>query len=244
MEKVLNSAGVKLLAFLFREIFRVALADTGLKASVLARELGRERTLIYKWLSGTCVPDAAYFPLIADVVDKYSSQAHRLILFNDLQRLVSAAGLSRELKETLFSAGSARELLAECFSLCALSKKGALRDEVLLPGRDLPFGVLFWALFVSLAGGILWSVLNRIVGWSYYMGTADDALRGPAAFLWGAATIAPLSLSFFMIPGSKLRVPRMIGAFLYTLAGALSGLLYFTLAPREFVESSGLGYAY
>jgi hypothetical protein len=118
VEKSMNAPGAAVpSAFAFRNLFRRILDDTGLKASTVARELQRERSLMYKWLSGSSVPPSSYVPLLVQVVMKHSSQAKRLILANSLRAIVRDAGLQVELRDTLLRAGSIVELLSECLDL-------------------------------------------------------------------------------------------------------------------------------
>ena len=95
----------------------MVLDDTGLKASTVALELRRERTLMYKWLSGSSVPSATYAPLIVQIVTRHASQAKRLILARDLRELVRNAELPTELRNSLLGAGSVEEMLTECLDL-------------------------------------------------------------------------------------------------------------------------------
>jgi hypothetical protein len=100
-------------AFTFRNLFRRILDDTGLKASTVARELQRERSLMYKWLSGSSIPPSSYVPLLVQVVMKHSSRAKHLILANSLRAIVRDAGLQVELRGALLRAGAIEELLAD-----------------------------------------------------------------------------------------------------------------------------------
>ncbi len=104
-------------AFAFRILFRRILDDTGLKASTVARELQRERSLMYKWLSGSSVPPSSYVPLLVQVVMKHASQAKRLILSKDLQTIVRDAGLPDELRDALLRSESLEGILSECLDL-------------------------------------------------------------------------------------------------------------------------------
>lgn len=230
----------------FRDLLRTLLADTGLKASTFAMELGRERTLIYKWLSGACAPPATYFPRIVEIAERRASQAGGVLLLRDLRALVLQADLPRELRNTLLGIEAPGELLRECLTLCAVGK----RAEGEAPQPKVPdpsvFPLLFRSLFAALAGGLLWNGLNRLAGWSYFMGSADDALHGASAFLWGALTSAPLPLALPQISGRHRRSSPEVSAPLvaaFTLAGGLAGLLYFSFGLRLALEAAGLSYA-
>jgi len=227
----------------FRGLFRRILDDLGLKASTVARELQRERSLMYKWLSGSSVPPSSYVPLLVQVVMKHSSQAKRLILDKSLRAIVREAELPGELRASLLRSGSLEEILAECLDL---SLTPNLAEAVPWTARriGLPsWSVLLAALFAAVVGGIVWNALNRLLGWPYYMGSAGDALRGWHAFVWGLVTTAPVAAPLFFFGPAAARTRRVVPAILFTLVGAASAPLFYAIGVREAIEGLGFGYA-
>jgi hypothetical protein len=230
-------------AFAFRNLFRRILADTGLKASTVARELQRERSLMYKWLSGSSVPPSSYVPLLVQVVMRHSSQAQRLILANSLRAIVREAGLKGELRDALLRAGSIGELLSECLDL---SLTPSLADTVPQTARRIGlahWSVLLGAMFAAVFGGIVWNALNRILGWPYFMGSAGEELQGWRALVWGLVTLAPIPAPLLLLGSGTDRARRVLPAVLFTVIGGVSAFLFHSSGVRAAVENLGLGYA-
>jgi hypothetical protein len=230
-------------AFSFRNLFRRILDDTGLKASTVARELQRERSLMYKWLAGSSVPPSSYVPLLVQVVMKHSSQAKRLILSNSLRAIVRDAGLPVELRDALLRAGSIEGMLSECLDL---SLTPNLAGVVPQTARRIGIGnwsVLFGALFAAVCGGILWNAMNRILGWPYFMGSTREALRGWHALVWGLVTMAPVPAPLLLMGPGTARARRVLPAVLFTLVGGASAVLFYSSDIRAAIENLGFGYA-
>ena len=229
--------------FSFRALFRRILDDTGLKASTVARELLRERSLMYKWLSGVSVPPSSYVPLIVQIVMKHSSATKRLVLAKNLRAIVRDAELPADLRDALLMAGSFEDTLGECLDLSltpGLVVPAPRPAQAARPGR---WSVLVGALVAALLGGLLWNALNRIFGWNYFMGSTDDALRGWRALVWGLVTTAPIPLPLLLAGPAVERARRVLPGVLFTLAGAGSALLFHASGARAAVEGLSLGYA-
>jgi len=230
-------------AFAFRNLFRRVLDDTGLKASTVARELQRERSLMYKWLSGSSVPPSSYVPLLVQVVMKHSSRAKRLILAENLRAIVQNAGLPGALCDTLLRAGSIEEMLCECLDL---SLTPNLVSAVPLTARKIgleQWPVLLGALFAAVCGGIAWNLLNRILGWPYFMGSTGEPLRGWRALVWGLVTMAPIPAPLFLLSRKPGRARLVLPAVLFTLTGGASALLFHSSGVRGAIENLGFDYA-
>jgi hypothetical protein len=226
----------------FRTLLRMVLNDTGLKASTVAFELGRERTLVYKWLSGAVVPAASYFPLIVQIVARHAPRARRLILARDLRALLRGARIPPELKITLLRTESLETLLAECLELSLTPGFPDEKPGVSLAGSGRLWPVLPGALFAAVCGGILWNVLNRILGWPYFMGSPGEGLRGMPAFVWGLITTAPIPAPLLLLHRKQERRRMVVPALLFTLLGGLSALAFYSSGLRGIIEGLGLAY--
>lgn len=230
-------------AFEFRNLFRRILNDTGLKASTVARELQRERSLMYKWLSGSSVPPSSYVPLLVDVVMKHSSQAKRLILAENLRVYVREAQLPDELRDTLLRSTSIEDILSECLDLSLTPNlAGAVPRTARKIGLQ-SWSLLLAALFAAVFGGIAWNALNRAIGWPYFMGSAREALRGWRALVWGLVTMAPISAALLLLRPNEGRARRLLPALAFTLVGTGSALVFHSSGIREAIERLGFGYA-
>lgn len=229
-------------ALSFRNLFRMVLDDTGLKASTVALELQRERTLMYKWLSGSSIPPASHFPLIVEIVSKRTSEAKKLILETDLRALVGNAGLSDAIRNSLLAADSLESLLSECLELSVVpglqdnGERAAWTDP-----REL-WRTVFAALFAAVTGGLLWNALNRVLGWPYFMGDPEHTLRGFHALWWGLITAAPVPAPLLLQPRGKSRRKLVTAALMFTLVGGLSGLVFYSSGIREAVENLSFSY--
>jgi hypothetical protein len=244
----------------FGTLFRLVLDDTGLKASTVARELQRERSLMYKWLSGASRPPSTYVPLLVEVVMKHTSEPRQVILEQGLRSRLRSADLPEPLLRTLLAADALPKLLAQCLDLSLTPRvptgagaaaagpapAAAAPASAAAGPRGAPpegwWAVALGALFAATAGGILWIVLNRLAGWSYYMGSADDSLRGARAFAWGLVTSAPVAAPLLVLCRRPDRARIVLPAALFTLTGAAAALLFYSSGVRGAVEGLGLGY--
>jgi hypothetical protein len=244
VEKLMNTAAASVSSDLvFRYLFRRILDGAGLKASTVARELQRERSLMYKWLSGSSVPPSSYLPLLVEVLLKHTTQAKRLLLAEDLRRVVREAEMPGALRDTLLGAESFEDLLRECLDLSLVPDLAAAAPREL---RSVPLGqwpVLLYALLAAVSGGLVWNALNCVFGWPYFMGSSGQGLRGWHALVWGVVTMAPIPAPL-LLPGPRQERSRMVlPAILFTLAGVASALLFYSSGIRETIEGLGLGYA-
>jgi hypothetical protein len=244
VEKVLNTtARTESSLMSFRSLFRLILDDTGLKPSAVALALQRERTLMYKWLSGSSAPPASYFPLIVDIVSTHTSEARKVILQQDLRARVRVAGLTRDVRKTLLDTKTLESLLSECLELSLLSGKEAEDERITSSESRWSLWIILGAVFAAITGGLLWNMLNRILGWPYYMDGADDSLRGFHALVWGLVTTAPIPFALLFPYGRGMRRGLLMPALLVTLSGALSALVFYSSGLRATVEGLQISYA-
>jgi hypothetical protein len=235
--------------FLFREVFRMVLDDTGLKASAVAAELQRERSLMYKWLSGSSLPPVSYVPLIAEVVARRCSRTKRLILVDHLKALVRRSDLSAPVRATLLKLDSLEDLLPECLDLSLAPGPGtptAGPAAATATGAPIAAGSWPWlvlgSLVAALVGGILWNVMNRALGWTYFMGSADGAMPAFPALAWGLVTMAPVIAPLLFL-GSRDERPRLaLAAGLFTVVGGACAVIFYTTGIRAAIVGRGLGY--
>lgn len=228
-----------------QSILQILIADTGIRVSVLAKELGRERSLLYKWLSGSSIPSNSYYPDIARIVDEYSTQAQKVLLMDDLRRLVQKSKLTLPVKQALLEIEAPRSLILEIFTICTVNTPPIFVSEA-SSFREKPFRievtVLIRALIAALLGGIIWNGLNRLLGWSYFMGTPKDSLRGIPSVVWGITTAVPIPTALFC---SKKRINIKNKLLFICLYGLLEGIAaggYFLAGLRPIIEQLHLSY--
>jgi hypothetical protein len=229
-------------AFAFGSLFRMVLDDAGIKPSAAALGLNRERSLMYKWLSGKVVPPSYYFPDIVALVSAQASEARKRILENRLRSTVEGLSMARDVRAKVLSSRTFDELLFECLHLSTMPGAGAAPTPAAAVGLRWLSLALAGAFFAAMAGGVLWSALNRALGWPYYMGSSDAVLRGFRALVWGAVTTIPIPLPFFLMyrSGERRRLAAPMAAF--ALAGSLAGFAFHDLGIRKAIEGAALGY--
>ena len=240
MEKVLKddeSMADPALSFAF--LFRLMLNDTGIRPSAVALHLDRERSLMYKWLSGKSIPPAHHFPDLIALVSKQASETRKLILERDLRAIIGRSSIPPDLRARIASSASLDELLFECLHLSGMLNIG-MEDR-----RDRSLGRLtvavLGALFAGVFGGLVWNVLNSLLGWPYFMGGAELGLRGIPALVWAILTTVPIPLPLLAQFRTGQRRRMMVPMAAFVIVGSLAAFSFLMLGIRGAVEAAGLG---
>ncbi len=230
--------------FSFREILKLLFCETGEKPSALAMALQRERTLIYKWLSGAHQPKPAYLPQITDYFFTTASESQKMILTERLIEFVRRSEMPVRVKHILFSK-------KECFSsflleLLTLSINATWQDtHALKTGEPITragLSVHAWSIISAVAGGGIWNVMNLIFGWSFYMGALKAEQTAAWPFIWGSVTSFPVILIFLLVYYTKKLSKAVLPVLLYTTVAGLSAMVFFFSGIRTEIELIGLGY--
>jgi hypothetical protein len=181
--------------------------------------------------------------MLVEVVVKHSSPARRLVLAQDLRAVVAGAGLPAELRATLLRPGPPEQLVAECLDLSlAPGLAGTASSRTAAEGA-VRWSVVIASLAAAVVGGIAWNVLNRILGWTWFMGSDGDDLRGWHALAWGLVTMAPVGAAL-LVPGPRAaRARKVLPAVLFTLVGAAAAEVFYSTGIRAAIEGRGLAYA-
>lgn len=232
--------------FSFQRIMQIVISDSGIKPSSLALYCNRERTLIYKWLSGRCMPKASLLPVIAHAVAANTTSSRKIILENDLLEYIHESNLTSQLKDCLIQNCSTEDRLLEMLDLSISDSLPIVdADSSLLPESTfrrsvwiIPAGTVFF----SVLGGLLWNLLNHLSGWTFYMGSPDNEPTGLSAFIWGVVSLLPLS-AFAFLYIYKINLKSIFGAAVYTILGGLAALLFYTISLRSIIAAMGFPYA-
>jgi hypothetical protein len=117
------------------------------------------------------------------------------------------------------------------------------------------------AIFI---GGVLWSMLNILLRWAFFLGGSGNEPSGFTAFLWGFVTLLPIVIcvlwagyqyissdetSFLswviatMSYNDKLFRKWITATILYAICGGIGAFIFYSFGFRVAVESLGLGYA-
>ncbi|MEL7608895.1 MAG: hypothetical protein AAGU74_05275 [Bacillota bacterium] len=216
--------------------------------------LDRDRTLVYKWLRGTASPPKKLIPHIVRFVTEHSTDAMRTRLRADLTAELQSA-FSSEQAEAICACAGFEEFLTDAL-LLALAERKEERlpvpsdTEQPLPAAAAPgeaaqaptgtkgkpvkpvkpvLAETLYALAAALLGGGLWSLLTSLPSLAAYA-----VPSGFPAFVWGA--VCALPIAFFALlclyrsrPSALESRSILLAAGLYTLAGGLSGLLFYGL---------------
>lgn len=218
------------------------LRDTGLKPSAVALDLGRERTLMYKWLSGASTPSSSYFPRIVEIVSRRASEGRKLILRNDLQDLVRRGSLPHDVRAAILSCNSVEELLSECLHLSVLQPLKPGADSPRWRTSRSPAAIVVGGLLAAVLGGILWNALNRLLGWDFFMGSPGQSLSGVQAIIWGTITLFPIPAAVVLLHRSEDRRRLLLPSLLFVAVGAVCAGAFYASGVREAIENLQLGY--
>jgi hypothetical protein len=112
-------------------------------------------------------------------------------------------------------------------------------------------GNILYALLAALTGGLLWNLLNTVLGLRIYMGGSGPT--GFLSFLWGITVSFPVILfALFSLKSGNIRQtarqPSKAGLYrtgmipVYTIVGGLTGLLFYNSSIRTLIESGNLRY--
>jgi hypothetical protein len=230
--------------------------------------LYRDRTLVYKWLHDNATPSKALVPGIVAFVMEKTCDPVRLSIRNELDAYVAASGIEPEIVALL--AGTSpfpkymEDLILLAISLPSREKPAMSHlvrleaDPVAEAGQDgtrkgltIPIAELALALLAVFSSSALWNGINRLLGWTYYMGGTGREPRDLAAAVWGISLALPLVLlALAARRKAGARTPRggRSGAIalcatyaLFCMAGALA---FYNSGLRSYVEGLRLGYGF
>jgi len=153
------------------------------------------------------------------------------------------SNLPTDIQRSLLATESDEMLLTECLDLSVIPGVENKNERGASAGTDPQWTILLWALFAAGSGGLLWNVGNLLFGWSYFMGSTDDSLRGLPAFFWGLVTSGTVVVPLLFLRPNGERGRRTLSVLLFTLLGGLCALLFFSSNLRGTIEAWRLGYA-
>ena len=236
--------------FSFHELLKIVLTDTGLTPPDLAIRLDRERSSIYKWLSGKHQPRASYIPQIVALALEKATASQKVLLIKHMTGYVTNSTLPYEIKETLLCNAENHTAFLQETLVIALSKESLQNtwpDKVMSPEKSAWYErygkVSICAMATAALGGLLWNFSNHLLGWTYYMGSPGNEPYGFSAFMWGFLTLLPLAIISTIFLKKHLALKTMITALLaYLIVGGLSALLFYTSGIRVGIENLGFSY--
>lgn len=241
--------------FSFCEVLKLLLAETGEKPSGLAMGLQRERTLVYKWLSGAHQPKPSYMPQIVNYFYTAATESQKAILSERLIECVRHSTLPVCVKQILFSKKDCfKAFLLELLTLSINTtwkntEAVGSSDPVLQYASRLVnlnaragLSVLAWSILSAVAGGSIWNLINLLFGWTYYMGALKVEPTAAWPFIWGSVTAFPIMLIFLLVYKTKKLTKTVLPVLLYTVVAGLGAMFFYTSCIRAEIESIGLAY--
>ncbi len=238
VEKLLNEVSRNTHPIIsFAQLFRVILDDTGIRPSTFAIELNRERSLMYKWRSGSSVPPAYYYPKIISIISEQISEARKAVLETHLRSLIDKLDLSPELRRKVLSARTLEALLFECLHLSTMTVIDTPYEHSIEGNTHFFLLATTGALFAATAGGMLWNILNRVLSWPYYMGSEEGITGIIPAFVWGVTTLTPIPTSLLLLQKKEERNFLIIPSVLLVLVGCVSAVVFHGLDIRDKIGS-------
>jgi hypothetical protein len=226
----------------------------------------RDRTLVYKWLHDDATPPKGLVPGIVAFAMERSCEPVRLIIKSELDAYVAASGIDSEIAALLAATAPFQKFMEDLlhFAISLPSEPGPSRERAGRPEADpaagagsgggwgnpsVPLAELGLALLALLGSGILWNGVNRLLGWTHYMGGIGREPRGTAAAAWGLAlTLPAILIAMAARRRSGGQAPRggRYGAIaippLYSLSGMVGALAFYDSGLRAQVEGLRLGY--
>jgi hypothetical protein len=228
----------------------------------------RDRTLIYKWLHDSATPSRGLVPgIVAFVMDK-ACEPVRLSIKSELDDYIAAAGIRAEIAALLAATTPFQKFMEDLLhfaislppapvpSLDSASRPDAApavgaRSRGGWGQLSIPSAELGLALLAVLGSGLVWNGVNRLLGWTYYMGGSGREPRGWAAAVWGLALALPVILIAMAArrrAGGKAALGGRSGAIaiptLYSLSGVAGALAFYDSGLRPWVEGLSLAYAF
>ena len=229
----------------FQELLRISLTCTGLTPPELAAGLDRERSSVYKWLSGKHQPKLSYLPQMVSLLLGHATAAQKIILRKQINDIVNHSSLPGEIKKTLLSdTDDDFSFLQEVFTL-ALSDTPVRQPWTHMKSPSRPSEwvgrnalLIVIALTAAALGGILWNVTNLLFSWTYHTGGPNNEPYGLSAVLWGILSLTPVILLAEIYAKKPFPASNaLVQLAAYLAVGGLSALVFYSGGIRSFLES-------
>ena len=246
--------------FSFPNILRIITNDIGMTLPRLADGLNRERSLVNKWMTGKYKPRPEYIPLIVETILKNATVSQLIIVTAHLVEFIHASQLPIDLKDSLLSKTSGcAEFLFEIMtvSLSVIPVPDVAIVTASLIESPVPDAAPITTLKVRLSrhltvpvcavlsafmGGALWTLVNQVLGWTFYAGSPGGEPYAFTAFVWGFLAFLPHAIIYLIFLTKKFDVKLIATLAVYIIVGSLSATLFYTSGIRVGIESYGFSY--
>ena len=149
----------------------------------------------------------------------------------------------------------------ENFNQSFIQKQSGSVDYPTGNGKELIFRIdqqvlekYFLLLFIvcmalsAIMGGLLWNLLNILLGWTFNSGGSGNEPHGFQAFIWGIISFSPViffaGLAGYRYILSKRESLWKFGSvvMLYSIFGGVGAIIFYDLGFRDSIEALNLGY--
>jgi len=133
-------------------------------------------------------------------------------------------------------------------SVSAVTYNGGVVTSSIIISVQPNWRSLLCAVAAMIGGGVLWNVLNVLVGLPFQSGGSGNEPHGFWSFIWGFVTIFPVAIfAFLAIYGDNLSnwnliVKCITATVLYAVFGGLGAFMFYDCGFRDYVESLRLKY--
>lgn len=215
-----------------------------------------DKSLVYKWINDTVNLPKKHVVNVVRFTIEQTRYSERLQIRNDIQQALSLSQLCDESKNSLSETEDFGEflngVLLHAITIRMEQRQGkhvvpeAPPSELSKEREDLTV-ILICGFFALVTGGILWSSLNRILGWQFFMGGSGNEPVGLSSFIWGVLANSPI-IVFALVSTRKdtlLTLKNTIYLIvLYALFSGLGAFIFYNSGLRTFLEQMDLNYGF
>ncbi|HPW39957.1 MAG TPA: hypothetical protein PLW98_00415 [Bacillota bacterium] len=206
-----------------------------------------DKSLVYKWINDTVILPKKHIAAITRFSIEQTNDSEKLQIRNILQQELSLLPLCDESRISLLEEKDFGKFLngALLYAIAfRTEQQNTLQSKVPDAGINLS-KLLICVFFAIFTGGILWTCLNRLLGWAYFMGGSGNEPVGLPSIIWGIFSNMPIIVCALIAAGKNTNLPkRIIFALiiLYTLFSGIGALIFYNSGLRIFIEQAGLSY--
>ncbi len=206
-----------------------------------------DKSLVYKWINDTVALPKKHVANIVRFSIEQTNDSEKLQIRNIIQQKLVHISLCDESKASLLNKEDFGEFLSGALMYaiaCRTEQQKNPYSRLASTGISLPM-LLACGFFALISGGILWTFLNRLLGWTYFMGGQGNEPAGLPSFIWGVLSNMPI-IVFALLAARKsanLSRSRSIALIaLYTLLSGFGAFVFYNSSFRILMEQTALGY--
>lgn len=216
-----------------------------------------DKSLVYKWTNDTVILPKKHVNAIVRFAVEQTRQSERLQITNDIKQALLLSRLCDESRESLLKTEEFGEFLRGALLHAVTNQMERRKKRRAMPENDSPqslpeersrlVAIMIFGFFALITGGVLWSCLNRIMGWQYFMGGSGNEPAGLPSFVWGVLSNTPIIVFALVSAGKKtVYAPNVIVILIvsYAILSGLGALSFYNSGLRAYVEQMRIGYGF